>query len=221
MTSIVIASYNQAAYVRDAIESALNQTTPCEIIVVNDGSTDDSLEIARSYEPKVRVVDQVNKGLSSARNTGIMNATGEYILFLDADDILLETCVEKMEEAIRATKSDIIAPSFKAFGISNGEVILNRIPTMKDLKAANRLGYFSAIKRSVLLEVGGYSPRMVFGWEDYHLWIDLFRRGKTLTMLSEVLVLYRTKEHSMIHTANAHADVLTMQMHHDFPEVYA
>lgn len=220
-TTIVIASYGQAQYLPDAIESALNQTVPCEVLVVDDGSVDDSLAIARSYEPRVRVISQVNKGLASARNTGIMNAVSEYILFLDADDILLETCVEKIEAAAHSTGSDVIAPSFKSFGVSNGEVILRQIPTLEDFKAANRLGYFSAIKRSALLEIGGYSPRMVFGWEDYHLWIDLFRRGKTLTLLSEVLVLYRTKEQSMIHEANKHADVLTMQMHHDFPEVYA
>src|SRR3990167_2888452 len=82
--SVIIPSYNQASYLPDAIESVLTQkVAPHEIIVVDDGSTDGSLEIARKYA--VKVIVQVNKGLPSARNTGIMNATGDYILPLDAE----------------------------------------------------------------------------------------------------------------------------------------
>lgn len=221
MISIIIPVYNQAEYLPDAIESALGQTVACDVLVVNDGSTDTSLEVAKRYESQgVQVINQVNKGLPSARNTGVMNATGDYILPLDADDILLENCVERMEQAIAVNGADVIAPSFKCFGISNGEIILSKLPTMEDFKRGNRLGYFSAIKRDVLLEVGGYNPKMVFGWEDYDLWIDLFKRGKTLTLLSEVLVLYRTKEHSMIHIADAHAQELLAQMIKNHPEIY-
>ena len=91
MISIIIPCYNQAEYLPQAIESALNQKTgeDFEVIVVNDGSTDNSLEIAKSYKG-IKVISQVNKGLSSARNTGIMNAIGDYILFLDADDNFYE-----------------------------------------------------------------------------------------------------------------------------------
>lgn len=222
MISICIPVFNQAEYLADAIESALDQTVPCEIIVVNDGSTDNSLEIAKYYEPKgVKVINQVNKGLPSARNTLIMNATGEYILFLDSDDILKENAVEVILRAIEATGADIVAPSFKTFGVMNEEVILNPNTKLEDFKTANRIGYFSAIKRSALLEVGGYSPRMYWGYEDFHLWFDLLRRGKTLVILTQVLVLYRTKEKSMIHTALQHHDELIGQIIRDFPDVYA
>lgn len=219
MITIVIASYNQAEFLPDAIESALAQTLPCEIIVVNDGSTDNSLAVARRYS--VKVVDQVNKGLSSARNTGIMNATGDYILFLDADDILLPNCAERIQQMIDTTKADIVAPSFKEFGISNREVILSLHPTLEEFKTGNRIGYFSAIRKSALLEIGGYSPRMTWGYEDYHLWFDLLKRGKTLCTIPEVLVLYRTKERSMIHVAVEHHDELIRQIIKDHKEVYA
>lgn len=213
MITVGISSYNQQEYLQDAIESALQQTVPCEIIVVNDGSTDRSLEVVKSYESKgVRVINQVNKGLASARNTAIMNMSGDYLLPLDADDILLENCVEKMNEAIMAHGTDVVSPSFKSFGTSNGDIILNGIPNLKDFIQANRLPYFSAIKKEVLLEVGGYNPKMIWGWEDYDLWLDIFKRGHSLCVLKDVLVLYRTKEISMITEANKHAPELQAQM---------
>ncbi|OGO92861.1 MAG: hypothetical protein A3F10_04980 [Coxiella sp. RIFCSPHIGHO2_12_FULL_42_15] len=226
--SIIIPSYNQAEYLPDAIESAYNQTTPPhEIIVIDDGSTDGSLEIARQYqfsqlpliESPVRVVSQANKGLPMARNTGIMNATGDYILPLDADDLLVENAIERITHAIIQFNADIVAPSFRCFGKVNQDVILNNF-TMEELKQTNRLGYFSAIRRSALLEVGGYSPRMKYGYEDYHLWFDLFKRGKTLNVLTDILVMYRTKDHSMLNDAQAHHEELMLQIKKDHPTVY-
>lgn len=226
--SIVIPSYNQAEYLPEAIESAYSQTyQPCEIIVVDDGSTDESLEIAERYtfpkypliESPVRVIKQVNKGLPSARNTGIMNATGDYIMFLDADDILKENALERINIEIHTSNADIIAPSFKQFGKSSQEIILGPF-TLDDLKIANRIGYFSAIRRSALLEIGGYNPRMRWGWEDYDLWFDLFKRGKSIAILQDILVSYRVKEKSMIHDANAHAEELWAQLKKNHPSIW-
>lgn len=220
--SIIIPCYNQGDYVADAIESALAQTVqPIEVIVIDDGSTDYSLAVARSYEKEgVKVIHQVNKGLSSARNTGIMNATGDYIFPLDADDMMKENCLEKILETIDKTNADIVAPSFKTFGIQNNEVILNPKACLEDFKQANYIGYFSAIRKSTLLEVGGYSPRMVWGYEDMALWIDLLKRGAKLVILQDVLVMYRTKEQSMIHTAQQHHEELMNQIRFDHKELY-
>lgn len=236
--TIGIPSYQQAEYLMDAIESALTQTIPCEVIVVDDGSTDDSLKIAQEYkvspmalvkddrltqygsERRLKVISQVNKGLASARNTIIMNMTGEYLLPLDADDILKENAVERILEVIQETDADIVAPSFKTFGTTNQEVILGPANVF-DFLEANRIGYFSAIRKSKLLEIGGYSPRMTFGWEDWALWINLLDRGAKLVTMKDVLVGYRTKEVSMITEANKHADELTAQMRKDFAHLYA
>ena len=222
--SIIIPLYEQADYIEDCLESAYNQTMPAhEIIVVDDGSTDGGGEIAERYrfsqfpgiESPVKVIHQVNKGLPSARNTGIMNATGDYIWFLDADDMLKENAIERMTQEMIKVNADIYAPSFKEFGKSDREVILGGF-TMDDLKVANRLGYFSPIRRSALLEIGGYSPRMKAGWEDWHLWFNLFTRGKTVAVIPEILVMYRVKEKSMITEANEHAEELWGQIHRDF-----
>ena len=215
--TIGIASYNQQEYLVDAIESALSQTIPCEVIVCNDGSTDNSLEVARKYP--VKVIDQVNKGLASARNSIIMNMTNDWILFLDADDILLPNCVEKIQEKIKETDVDIISPSFKTFGTSNETIILMENPKLEDFKIANRIAYCSAIKREALLEVGGYSPRMIWGWEDLHLWINLLSRGKKIATIQEPLWLYRTKEISMWTESMKHSEELTNQIKKDFPNL--
>jgi glycosyltransferase involved in cell wall biosynthesis len=233
--SIVIPSFNQSEYLEDAIESCYNQSMPaCEILVIDDGSSDDSLEVARRYEFRefpgvespVRVISQVNKGLPSARNTGIMNAKGDYIQFLDADDMLMENALARIHQEIVQTNADIVAPSFKEFGKSNRDVILGGF-TMDDLKQANRLGYFSCVRRSALLEVGGYNSRMgpgrqgnYGGWEDWDLWFDLFKRGKTIAVVQEILVMYRVKEKSMIYEANQHAEELYAQIKKNHPSLF-
>lgn len=213
--SIIIPVYKQAEYLPDAIESALNQTYKnIEVIIVNDGSPDASAEIAAKYP--VTLINQANKGLASARNAGIMNATGDYILPLDADDILLENCIERMMQE----SADVIASSFKCFGVSDRECVLGPIPILEDFKTANRIGYFSAIKKEVLLEVGGYNPRMLWGYEDWDIWIDIFKRGHTLKVIPDILVLYRTKKESMLAEADRHRDELIAQMKKNHPTVF-
>lgn len=222
--SVIIPSFNQSEYLSEAIESALNQTVgetnSCEIIVIDDGSTDKSLEIARKYEPRIKVISQVNKGLASARNTGIMNATGDYVFPLDSDDILLDTCIEEILQVAKETDADVIAPSLRAFGTSEGDSILMPNPTIADFRVGNQIGYFSAIKREALLECGGYSPKMVEGYEDYALWFDLLTRKKKIVTIPKVLVLYRTKFRSMWKDAIKHHAKLMGQIYKDFPSAW-
>lgn len=220
MITIGIPSYNQSDYLREAIDSALAQTEPCEIIVADDGSTDNSLGIAQNYGGKIKVISQVNKGLASARNTIIMNMKGDHLLPLDADDKLEPNAVERIQEYIDTTDADIIAPSFRTFGTTNQEIILSPSPNVFDFLEANRIGYFSAIRKSKLLEIGGYSPRMTWGYEDLHLWINLLDRGAKLVTIKDILVNYRTKENSMITTAQQHHDELMAQIKKDFPHLY-
>lgn len=219
--SCIIPCYNQSQYLTECIESVLAQTQkPHEIIVVNDGSQDETRYIAKQYD--VKYIEQVNKGLSSARNTGIMNMTGDYFFPLDADDKMLENCLKVVSDTIENNPdADIISPSFKEFGVRNTEILLMPNPTTEDFKTANRIGYFSAIKKEKLLEIGGYNPKMIWGWEDYDLWFDLLNRGAKITTIPEVLILYRTKERSMINEANEHATELWTQIYKNHPNIFA
>lgn len=217
--TIGIPVYNQQDTLKEAIESALNQTVPCEVIVVDDGSTDASGFVADEYEDRVKVIHQTNRGLPAARNTAIMNATGDYFLPLDSDDILEPNCVERLQQVAKDTDADIISPSFRTFGVQESQVMLQMRPTLDDFKQGNRIGYCSAIRRSVLLECGGYSPKMVWGYEDLHLTITLLRNRKTLVTVPEYLWRYRTKQFSMITVAQQHHEELMAQIKKDNPGV--
>ncbi|MBQ7733434.1 MAG: glycosyltransferase family 2 protein [Synergistaceae bacterium] len=103
LVSIIIPAYNTEQYIHRAIESSIRQTYKnIEIIIIDDGSTDGTLGVAQSYEPKdsrVKVIHQENKGVSSARNHGIREAKGEFITFLDSDDWFEDNAVEVLVEA--------------------------------------------------------------------------------------------------------------------------
>jgi glycosyltransferase involved in cell wall biosynthesis len=99
--SLIIPVYNASLYLREAIDSALNQTVkPRQIIVVDDGSTDDSLEIARSYGPIVTVITQTNNGTAAARNRGLAEANEPMVAFLDNDDRFVAHKLERQLEAL-------------------------------------------------------------------------------------------------------------------------
>src|SRR5713226_1866991 len=95
LVSILIPVYNAEGFVAEAIQSALDQTWPAkEIIAVDDGSTDRSLEILKSFGLRIRVIEQENRGASAARNRALSEAQGEFIQFLDADDLLAPDKIE-------------------------------------------------------------------------------------------------------------------------------
>ena len=87
LVDVILPAYNGSSVIRKALDSALAQDVPLRVIVVDDGSTDDSAEIARSYGPRVTVIRQANRGVSGARNTGLAAATAPYVALLDQDDI--------------------------------------------------------------------------------------------------------------------------------------
>ena len=110
LVSVLMPLYNAEAFVEEAIESVLSQTyEQWELIIVNDGSTDRSLELAKQFESdKIHVLTQPNSGACVARNKAIQEARGEYVKFLDADDVLAEDCIEKQIEQIRVLKENQI-----------------------------------------------------------------------------------------------------------------
>lgn len=122
LVSIIIPCFNAERYVGEAIQSALDQTYPhCEIIVIDDGSTDGSLEIIKRFSGKIHWETGANRGGAAARNTGLRLASGEYIQFLDADDLLEPECVEaKVRESLKFADTPICVCSPVGYHESSG-----------------------------------------------------------------------------------------------------
>jgi glycosyltransferase involved in cell wall biosynthesis len=107
LVSIVIPCYNVEAYVGKAIESVLGQTyDPIEIIVVDDGSEDDSVDVIQSYQERITLYRQENKGAPAARNQGTRKASGSLLKFLDADDLLYPEAIERQVSQMRQIESE-------------------------------------------------------------------------------------------------------------------
>ncbi|WP_406857094.1 glycosyltransferase [Alsobacter sp. KACC 23698] len=109
LVSVIIPCFNGAPFVQEAVESVLRQSHPrIEIIVIDDGSTDDSWAVIRAYEDRVTAIRQDNRGLPAARNRGLASAKGDYALFLDCDDVIAPDAVEGLAAAA-AGRADVLA----------------------------------------------------------------------------------------------------------------
>ena len=114
--SVIVPVYNQEKYLEECIESIINQTYKnLEIILVDDGSTDDSLKICKKYkkiDKRIKIVEKENGGLSTARNAGLAIATGDYIMFCDSDDYYLPKTCELMEKEITSKDADYVIGNY-------------------------------------------------------------------------------------------------------------
>ena len=202
-TSIIIPCYNHAQYLPEAIESALAQTVPCEVIVVNDGSTDNTSEVAKKYN--VKLIEKENGGLASARNAGIKEAKGEWILTLDADDTIppefVETCLQ--------VEADIIGTAQKEFGVSDNYFNPLPNPTFNDFWTANRINCCSLYKKEIWEKLGGYDESMRVGYEDWDFWLRATHEGYTVRTTDKTVFNYRKRGESMVSEAiRQHKDII-------------
>lgn len=185
--SVIIPAYNGAGFIRTAIDSALAQTfSPMEIIVVDDGSKDNTADIAESYGGPVRVVRKKNGGPASARNEGARLATGEWLALLDADDQWLPT---KLERQLRFTQD----PSVGAVhSLIHGRKIGLADTTFAQLWQRNIIVNSTVLlRRSAFLELEGFDEaRELISVEDYNFWLRLAHRGWKIRLCSEALTLY-------------------------------
>lgn len=134
LVSVIIPLYNQKEFVGEAIESILNQSySNIEIIVVNDGSTDDPSPVLEKYKEDIKLINQKNKGLAAARNTGIRHSSGEYIQLLDADDFLHKDKVQLQLEFNISRGSDISYCEISSYDNNTGRSSPRNVGEVKDM----------------------------------------------------------------------------------------
>lgn len=181
--SVIIPVYNAEKYLGEAVESVLNQTVmPLEIILVDDGSTDQSTDIAKNYFPDVYLITQENKGGAGARNTGIRHSKGDLLAFLDDDDIWPPDHLEKLLALLKTRKELHLAfGHVQQFVSGEIESLSHRIPEGHEIMPGYVAGA-SLTKKVVFDEVGLFNEDLVLA--EY---IDWFSRAKDAGFLFDII----------------------------------
>lgn len=198
LASVIIAVYNGERFLAQALESALDQThRPTEVIVVDDGSTDRSGEIARSFE-EVRCIHQENQGVAAARNTALAAARGEFITFLDADDIWLPAKLEvQINYLLSHPECDLVFARLEPF--FDSEVTLPSKIKSQHLADEKTNLMTLATRKSIFERVGEFDTSYSLA-SDFD-WVTRARdTGVKMEVLPEILVRRR------IHDTNVSYD---------------
>ena len=196
--SVIIPAYNQGNYLGEAIQSVLDQTYPeFEILVVDDGSTDNTADIVHSFDDvRIYYIYQENRGLSASRNTGIRNSKGEYLTFLDSDDLFLpEKLTLLTSELIKKPEVGFVAGQaipINEHGQRVGKIFDTPLP--KDpsrLLMGNPLHVGSVMLRRCWQEKVGYFDEGLRSYEDWDLWLRLGLAGCKMEWIPKPVSLYR------------------------------
>jgi len=200
--SIVITTYNYAQYLPLAIESAIGQTyNSIEVIVVNDGSTDDTSEVISPYlnNQKFKYIKQANAGQANAKNTGIKNANGQLIAFLDADDIWEKSKLEKQVKLFHNLKTGVVFSRARYinkrgeglnYNLTMGYLTPRSGNVTKFLFYDNFIPFSSSVVRRECFEKYGLFDETLEMAIDWDLWLRI-STGHQFDFIDEPLLLYR------------------------------
>ncbi len=207
-------AYNAERYIREAIESILNQTfSDFELIVINDGSTDGTLECIRSFgDERIKIINnKQNLGIIRSRNIGLQASRGEYIAKMDADDISLNTRLQRQvnyldqhpEVAVIACKLAVMDESGELIKVWPEDYFISTNQQIREtLPKTNCIGQPTVMMRAQIAKAIGYNEDYKHN-EDWGLWLDLLSKGDVISKLNEVLVHYRVHATSTTVTENA------------------
>ncbi len=216
LISIIVPCYNQSLYMRETLDCLKKQTYQnWECVIVNDGSTDNTLEIAEEYvseDSRYILVDKTNGGLADARNSGIKASHGRYILPLDSDDLIDPSYTEKAIACLEHyPEISLVYCRAKYFGDRNDEWVLPEFDY--DLLLHRNHIFCSCIyRRSDYDKTSGYNLNMIYGWEDWDFLLSLLDKDSKVYKIPEVLFYYRKHGTSMLSTTNKHSEELYNQL---------
>lgn len=227
LISVIMACYNAAPYVEEAVSSVLCQTCQdAEVIVVDDGSSDASPDIvkhlAENHPGRVRLKHLQHSGPYPARNLGLSHARGDYIAFLDADDWWRQDCLEKLLATLQDRQADLAYCGWQ----NVGEQILNSEPYIPPayeaedpaaafLKSCPWPIHAALVRRTVLEAVDGFSERY-FSSMDYDLWLRILSHTGNIVRVPEVLAYYRWHDNGQISATRWKQVMDAVQVRRDF-----
>lgn len=201
--SVVIPCFNHGCYIHEAVASVRAQTiNEYEIIVVDDGSTDSLTRrvLDELAGDGIRVLRTINQGLASARNTGILQACGDYILPLDADDRIDHRFLELAVGVLDSNPDvGVVYGKVEFFGETAGVWVQPDYSPTRIL-FENMIVASAVFRRADWLLVGGYRQCMRYGWEDWDFWLSFVELGREVVKLPEVMFFYRIRDNSMTRT---------------------
>jgi len=213
--SVIIPCFNQGAYLEETVESVLAQTfEDIEIIIVDDGSDDPAtIQVLDHYgKTDAKLIRTGNSGLAAARNRGIREAIGEYILPLDADDKIGK---EYASEAVSILDGNpdigIVYCEAVYFGLKNERWQLPEY-SLDHILTHNIIFCSAFFRKEDWEKVGGYNINMVYGWEDWDFWLSLIGLHRKVYRIPKVLFYYRLRETSMVHSIDEEKDFF-MRLH--------
>lgn len=199
--SVVIPSYNSGRTIRQAVESALEQSVQVEVIIVDDGSQDDTESVLDAYrdDSRVRIIrNECNMGVAASRNRGVKEAACPYVAFLDSDDVWLPGKLEKQLELMNRTQSVLCSTARELIsetGERTGRVI--QVPesvTYRQLLRGNVINCSSVlVDRQAILKYPMGNDNI---HEDYICWLQMLREYGTAVAVNEPLILYRQTRNS-------------------------
>ncbi|MEI2689480.1 MAG: glycosyltransferase [Anaerolineae bacterium] len=206
LVSVVIPSYNRSALAAQAIESVLGQSYgDFEIVFVDDGSIDDTRQVVAAYDnSRIRYIYQENAGLGAARNMGIARAQGQYVAFLDSDDLFLPRCLEHQVHTFeRETSAGFVAGGYVLIDETGQRLAarrpwqhLPRVDLLAALRALPLIPSGMVVRKEWLEKMGGFSNMRRS--EDYDLWIRLIYGGCSMAWTPHLVCGYRIHSGQMV-----------------------
>ncbi len=215
LLSIILPVYNVEAFLRQSLDSIFRQKNncQCEVIIVNDGSTDNSLSIAREYEKRynnLKVIDKANEGVSATRNKGLDEAKGDYVFFMDADDLLHPQALDIILPRLKQASPDILTWKFDAFythpkfskTISESIIAELELSFQDAFNSLMQSGYAvslcaKAIRRSLISNGICLDTTMTYGEDMFFSW-KCFLLSKHIDYIDAPLYYYRQTGNSAV-----------------------
>lgn len=228
--SVIITLYNYSQYIIETLESVKSQTlNRFDLVIVDDHSTDNSLEITEKWLDKnagrfnrIQLIQlKKNYGLTYSRNTAIENTETEFIFSLDADNLILDKCLEMLYDELKNSDASFAYPILQKFGDEDG-LINTSYWNVKQLTKANYIDNMVLLRKSIWAKVGGYSNHIPYtGWEDYDLWFKIAREGGWGLQVPHILAKYRVHNKSMLRTVtNNYAEGLMAYLKEEYNEFF-